>query len=103
LKEDAAISTPGHYCEITMVGDVVIILKGGLLLRTNIGEEVNIAVLANQLPEGLVARSRVWVKGRLGQEKEVTHRRNLHFLQAEHVAIIKKAKTTTMAGKGGPP
>jgi hypothetical protein len=87
------LSTPGHFCQITLVGDVVIILKGGLLLRVNTGEEINIAVLTNQWPEGLVVGSRVWVKGRLGQEKEVMHRRNLHFVQCEHLAVIKRLQS----------
>jgi len=88
-------STPGHHQYVELIGDVMIILKGGVLMRVYTGEPIDIAVLTNPLPEGLTVGSRLWVRGELRQEKEVIHRRNLHFIEPEHLALVHRYKTAS--------
>jgi hypothetical protein len=68
----------------------------GVLVKINAPDGVvHIAVLTDAWPEGLTTGARLWVNGRLGHEKEVTHRRNLHDVAVEPIAIVPRNKTKT--------
>jgi hypothetical protein len=92
----AAHSTPGHYQRFEAIGDVVLIHKGprgkiaGVLIRINLGEPIEIVVLAERWPDELSQGCRLSVRGCLGQEREVLHRKNVHFVQADHVSMVRR-------------
>jgi hypothetical protein len=92
---------PGHYqSPLQLVGDVLHLHKAsgrilGVMLEVNDheGDPLHIAVVSRVWPEGISQGCRVWLRGRLTLEREITHRRNSHYVvveQPEHIAVVKR-------------
>ena len=88
-------STPGHYQRFEAIGDVVLIHKNpggkiaGVLIRINLGEPIDIAVLADHWPAELSQGCRLSVRGYLRQECEL-HRKNIHYIQADCISLVRR-------------
>ena len=86
--------TPGHYQRLEVIGDVLAVhtahgvITGVLLQIHDGGEPVQIALVLDPpqtWPSGLARGTRLWARGRLGQEKEL-HRRNLFYVEVAALA-----------------
>jgi hypothetical protein len=88
-------STPGHFQRFEGIGDVVLVNKNaggkiaGVLIRINLGEPMDIAVLAERWPAELSQGCRLSVRGYLRQEREL-HRKNIHYVQADCISVVRR-------------
>jgi hypothetical protein len=88
---------PGHFSLTELIGTVKIIRKhaggqiSGVLLRVHVTETapVDIVVVADRWPDGLREGAHLWVKGALAQECGISHRKNLHYIAADHLRICR--------------
>jgi hypothetical protein len=88
----------GHFAHCEFIGDVKHVHTGvqgtitAVLLHVHVGAEaMELAVVLDEhgrWPAALRAGVRLAVKGALRQEREVVHRRNVHYLAASHVAVV---------------
>ncbi len=91
------MGVPGHFSRTEFIGTVRIIHKGqngrilGLLLTVDVQEPIDIGVLLEQgsWPNDVHEGCRLHVRGRLAQEKALSHRRNVHFLLADFVDVVR--------------
>jgi hypothetical protein len=88
---------PGHFMIVELLGDVRSIHRGvgqriaAVLLRVHVGPDapVDIAILAERWPADLREGMRLWVKGTLAQERAVAHRKNVHYIAADHLRVCR--------------
>jgi hypothetical protein len=91
-------STPGHFMHLELTGDVMLVHKGhggrisGVLLKVDLDDApIEIVIMSNRWPEGVVPGCRLAVRGRLCQEKGVLHRKNLHYVvPTTQLAVVRR-------------
>jgi hypothetical protein len=92
-----APSTPGHHNDCVLVGtvDLVHVTQGHLtaiLLRVSTGGDALKIIVCPRAPAPAVERGDVlWVRGRLAYDP-APDRKALHYLDAQHLDVIKKGR-----------
>jgi hypothetical protein len=94
------MSQPGHHQRYEAIGEVRLVHRrptgaiAGVLLHIDVGEAVEIAVLAPTWPAGVCPGVRLWVKGTV-QREPMDHRKNSHFVLATHVELVPGRRTAS--------
>jgi hypothetical protein len=89
-------STPGHHCDLTLVGEVENFYRvsngriAGLLVRIDIGEPALIPVLLAGDVTGFRRGDRLWIRGALGTEKVSENRYPLVYVKPQHLEIVNR-------------
>jgi hypothetical protein len=104
-------SIPGDHNDVVLCGlvlstHVVSHRITGILLKVKVTNDDPCAIVVvpeKVLPADFTQRGdRLWVRGYLCSDPS-PERKALHFIQARHLDVTKRAKSTAMmAGKGGP-
>ena len=82
------MSTPGHYNEVVLVGDIREVYTDensaviGAILMVNTGEPCEVPVMFPGARLGMSVGDRLWVRGRLAFELTPNRRESLLFVQA---------------------
>jgi hypothetical protein len=94
------MSTPGHDNAVVVVGDVGEVVTDehgtviGVILMVDAGEPCEVPImLPSDLPDVSVG-DRLWVRGRLAWEPLSNRRGSLHFVQAQWIDPVRRARGT---------
>ncbi len=92
------MSIPGHYNEVVLVGDVREVVTDehgaviGVILMVDAGEPCEVPImLPSELP-GMSVGDCLWVRGRLAFEPLPNRRGSLHFVQAQWIDPVRRAR-----------
>jgi hypothetical protein len=91
------MSTPGHHCDLTLLGDVLGWLRGpggqltGLVLALDIDTPTTIPVLLAGGVHGLQKGDRVAIRGTLASEKSEGH--VMVYVKPRHFEVLKRRKS----------
>jgi hypothetical protein len=92
------MSTPGHYNEVVLVGDIrEVYTEGngaavGVILLVDAGEPCEIPVMFPAARLGVAVGDRLWVRGRLAFEPMPNRRESLLFVQARWIDPVPRPK-----------
>jgi hypothetical protein len=99
-----AMSRPGHYCDVTVVGELVNFTRSpaghitGWLLQVDTGEETLIPVIPGKEVAGFQRGMKLWIRGVLRWEKIPGERYGLLYLWPRHLEVVKKSVTSNEKG-----
>jgi hypothetical protein len=92
------MSTPGHYNEVVLVGDVREVYTdvsgavSGVILLVNAGEACEVPVMFPAAQPGVSAGDRLWVRGRLAFEPMPQRQEALLFVQARWIEAVTRPR-----------
>ncbi len=104
------MSTPGHYNDVVLVGDVRDVYAEsedaalGVILLVDAGEPCEIPVMFPAAQPGLAVGDRLWVRGRLTFEPMAPRQEPLYFVRARWVEVLRRrevARQSTDFEDGG--
>jgi len=90
-------STPGHHQEVTIFGDIIVVLRHptglikGVVVQVTLDERLELAILSNHWPEGICEGVRIFAKGHLAIER-VEHKRATHFLVPRTIEVVPRRR-----------
>ena len=94
------MSTPGHYNEVVLVGDVGEVVTDadgvviGVILMVDAGDSCEVPIMLPSDRPDVSVGDRLWVRGRLAFEPLPNRRGSLHFVQARWIAPLTRARGT---------
>jgi hypothetical protein len=97
-------STPGHHQEITVLGDIVKVLRHpagmirAVIVQVTLAERLEIAILSDCWPQGICGGVRIFVKGYLAQES-TPYKRATHFISARLIEVIPRRRNVPSAAQ----
>jgi hypothetical protein len=89
------MSTPGHHCDLTIVGDVVGFYHArggrivGVVVQVDTDHEAMIPVLWETKIAGLQRGTRLWIRGQLHSERLPGERYGMVYVQPRHFEVLK--------------
>jgi hypothetical protein len=92
------MSTPGHYNEVVLVGDMRDVHTDGsgavigVILLVDAGEACEVPVMFPAAQPGVSAGDRLWVRGRLACEPMPQRRAVLLFVQARWIEAVTRLR-----------
>jgi hypothetical protein len=92
------MSTPGHYNEVVLVGDIREVYTDengaviGAILMVNTDEPCEVPVMFPGAPLGMSVGDRLWVRGRLAFEPTPNRRESLLFVQARWIDAVTRPR-----------
>jgi hypothetical protein len=92
------MSTPGHYNEVVVVGDVREVYTdgrgavSGVILLVDAGEPCDVPVMFPASQPGVSAGDRLWVRGRLACEPLPQRQAALLFVQARWIEAVTRPR-----------
>ena len=94
------MSTPGHYNEVVLVGDIREVYTDengaviGAILMVNTDEPCEVPVMLPGARVGVSVGDRLWVRGRLVFEPTPNRREPLLFVQARWIDPVTRPRGT---------
>jgi hypothetical protein len=88
------MSTPGHYHEVVLVGDVREVYRdaSGVILLVDAGEPCEVPVMFPAAQPGVSVGDRLWVRGRLACEPMPQRQAALLFVQARWIEAVTRLR-----------
>jgi hypothetical protein len=92
------MSTPGHYNEVVLVGDVwEVVTDGegaaiGVILMVDADERCEVPIMFPATRPAVSVGDRLWVRGRLAFEPLSNHSGPLHFVRARWIDRVKRTR-----------
>jgi hypothetical protein len=92
------MSTPGHYNDVVVVGDVLELYTDesgaaiGIILIVNTEAPCEVPVMFPAARPGVSVGDRLWVRGRLAFEPMPNRRGSLHFVQAQWIDPVTRPR-----------
>ena len=92
------MSSPGHYNEVILVGEVREVSTDengaviGVILLVDAGEACDVPVLFPAAQPGVAAGDRLWVRGRLVCEPRAQREGALLFVQARWIEAVARPR-----------
>ncbi len=92
------MSTPGHYNEVVLVGDVCEVITDehgaviGVILMVDAGEPCEVPIMLPSSLQGVSVGDRLWVRGQLAFEPQANRRGALLFVQARWIDPVRRSQ-----------